>query len=121
VIAKLRANEPVRLFVYPAVLALAVYLVGRGAIDAEWPDIITGIAALVLGIPAAEAARRQVTAPAHLGDALAPVVDSVLSQVEDGIAKHFGDAGTAALQQIRDRVAEMRDSDGSGGQHRADR
>lgn len=117
-IAKLRASEPIRLFVYPALLALVVYLVGRGLVDAELADIITGAAALVLGIPAAELARRRVTSPAGVSAAVAAGTEAVIDQVEQEAVQVLGPAATTLLQQIRQRVAELGAAGVSGGRHR---
>lgn len=114
-LARLRAAEPVRLFVYPALLALVVYLVGRGIVDAELADVITGAVALLLGVPLAEVARSKVTAPASLGPAITAGAGAVLDQVEDEVAAKFGAPGTTVLQQIRQRVVELGDN---GGRHR---
>lgn len=120
-LARLRATEPVRLFAYPALLALAVWLVGRGIVDAELADIITGAAALLLGVPLAEAARRKVTAPANLNGAIATGAVAVLDQLEDDVAQWYGEPGTAALRQIKDRVAELGDTGTPRGRHSAER
>lgn len=117
-IAKLRASEPVRLFVYPALLALVVYLVGRGLVDAELADIITGVAALALGIPAAELARRRVTSPAGLGAAVAAGTEAVIDQVEQEAVQVLGSAAATVLQQVRQRVAELGAAGVSSGRHR---
>lgn len=120
-IAKLRASEPVRLCVYPVLVVLAGYLIGRGFVDAELANGIVGVAALALGIPLAEIARRKVTAPANLRGAIMTGADAVLDQLEDDVTRWYGEPGAAALRQIRERVAEMRDAGTPGGRHSADR
>lgn len=117
-IAKLRASEPVRLFVYPALLALVVYLMGRGIVDAELADVLAGVAALVLGVPAAELARRRVTSPAGLGAAVAAGTEAVLDQVEHEAVQVLGPTASTVLQQVRQRVAELTAAGVSGGRHR---
>jgi hypothetical protein len=120
VIARLRANEPVRLFGYPAVAAVVLYLVGRGVVDAELGNLIVAGVALVLGAAGTEYTRRQVTPPDHLGDVIADGAERLLDGVEEQAAQWYGEAGTAVLRQIRERVAELRDTGVSGGRHRAD-
>lgn len=63
-----RGSQPVRLFVYPAVVLIAVGLVTYGAINSDLANVLLGLAALLLGVPAAEAARSAVIAPATLRD-----------------------------------------------------
>ncbi|MGI5222162.1 hypothetical protein [Nocardia sp. CA-290969] len=118
-LARLRANEPIRLVAYPALLAVVVYLVGRGWVAGDVADIITGVAALLLGVPAAEAVRSHATPDGHLRDAIAIGTEAALDQVENEAVQLFGPDATALLAQIRARVAELHDAGVPGGRHRA--
>lgn len=60
-------SEPIRTILYPLLAILVGVLVARGVVDQSGADIITGIVAALLGIPAAEAARMRVTPVAKLG------------------------------------------------------
>ncbi|KIQ15341.1 hypothetical protein [Rhodococcus sp. MEB064] len=67
-LARLRAYEPVRLYVYPLLLVLVGLLVTRGAIDSSVGDLIIAATAAILGIGAAETARAKVTPEAKVLD-----------------------------------------------------
>ncbi len=54
-------SEPIRTILYPLLAILVGVLVARGVVDQSGADIITGVVAALLGIPAAEAARNRVT------------------------------------------------------------
>jgi hypothetical protein len=47
-------SQPARAFIYPCVLAIVAYLVGRGIIDSDTASWITGIVAAAVGAGAAE-------------------------------------------------------------------
>lgn len=93
---KLRSNEPVRLYVYPALVVLVGLLVTRGVIDAELADLVTGAVALVLGIGAAEAARAKVTPAGKVAEAVTDVVYEVR---QAGV--------TPDVQEILDRARQV--------------
>ncbi|WP_227979993.1 hypothetical protein [Nocardia spumae] len=59
-------SEPVRVIVYPLLVALIGALVAKGTIDSSLGDIVTAIVAALVGIPAAEVARAKVTPVARL-------------------------------------------------------
>ncbi|MEV6432564.1 hypothetical protein [Nocardia sp. NPDC051463] len=63
-------SEPIRTILYPLLAVLVGVLVARGVVDESGADIITGIVAAVLGIPAAEAARKRVAPWPRPGDDL---------------------------------------------------
>lgn len=58
--------EPIRAIIYPLLAILVAALVARGTVDQSAADIITGVIAAVLGIPAAEVARAKVRPVAQL-------------------------------------------------------
>jgi hypothetical protein len=53
-------SEPIRTIMYPLLAILVGTLVARGTVDQSMADIITGVIAAILGIPAAEVARAKV-------------------------------------------------------------
>jgi hypothetical protein len=55
------AYEPVRALVYPLLTALVVYLVSKGVVTADASPYVVAALAALLGIPAVETARHQVT------------------------------------------------------------
>lgn len=115
-ITRLAKSEPVRLLVYLALAGIVGTLAVRGYVTTDLGDAIIAAIALVLGIPAAEFARRKVTAPANLPTVTADVVDDLLSAAGPTIAGQFGEPGTQVLQQIRARADALR-GDMSGDQH----
>lgn len=60
-LARWRACEPVRLYMYGVLVPLASLLVLVGVLSAEAAMAGLGVAAAVLGVPAIEAARARVT------------------------------------------------------------
>lgn len=62
---RLKLAEPVRLYCYGVLSAIALALVLVGTITQEWSDALLGIAAAALAVvPGAEAARATVYSPA---------------------------------------------------------
>ncbi len=61
-------SEPIRTIIYPLLAILVASLVARGTVDQSAADIITGVVAAILGIPAAEVARAKVTPVKLLGE-----------------------------------------------------
>ncbi|PPJ31850.1 hypothetical protein C5E45_32690 [Nocardia nova] len=107
-VARWAKSEPVRLLVYLALSAIVGTLAVRGYVNADLGDAIVGALALVLGIPAAEFARRRVTAPANLPAVTADVVDDLLSAAAPTISNQFGEPGRQVLQQIQERTEALR-------------
>lgn len=60
VLAAIRSN-PVRSIIYPLLAILVGTLVARGTIDSSVADIITGVVAVIIGIPATEITRSKVS------------------------------------------------------------
>lgn len=57
----LRASEPVRLYLYGVGLAVLLVLIGYGLLDGAKAALWSGLLVAVLGVPAVEGARRQVS------------------------------------------------------------
>lgn len=83
-LAKLRAYEPIRLYVYPLLVILVGLLVTRGAIDASVGDLVVAAATALLGIGAAEAARAKVTPEAKVLELGAAVAADAAVAVREG-------------------------------------
>lgn len=115
-LAKLRAYEPIRLYVYPLLVILVGILLTRGVIDGATADLIRGLlealAVGVLGVSAAEAARARVTPEAkvlELGTAVAyDAIDA---------AKHGRPIDVQAMLRA---AREAGTYFGNRGEHRAD-
>ncbi|OZE92438.1 hypothetical protein CH298_02580 [Rhodococcoides fascians] len=104
-LAKLRAYEPIRLYVYPLLVVLVAFLLARGIIDGATAELIRGLlealAVGVLGISAAEAARAQVTPEAKVIELGTAVAADAIDAVKHGrpvdvqaILKAAREAGT---------------------------
>ena len=110
-LAKLRAYEPVRLYVYPLLVILVGLLVTRGAIDASIGDLVVAAATALLGVGAAEAARAKVTPEAKVLDLGIAVAADAIEAV-----KHNQPIDVAAI------LAAAREAGtyfGNRGEHRA--
>lgn len=87
-LAKLRAYEPIRLYVYPLLVVLVGSLLARGIIDGATAELIRGLlealAVGVLGISAAEAARAQVTPEAKVIELGTAVAADAIDAVRNG-------------------------------------
>lgn len=103
-LAWVRANEPVRLLVYPVLVALVGYLVVRGTIDADMAQIVTAAIALVLGVPFAEAARARVTPNTKVPAAATAAARTALDELERLAAQRLGPAGLDILNQVRNQI-----------------
>lgn len=57
-LTSLRANEPLRVTLYPLLVILGGVLAATGKVDADWVNLIIGLVASVLGV---EVARAQVS------------------------------------------------------------
>lgn len=108
-LTKLRANEPVRLYVYPLLVALLITLVGKGVIDASVGDLVTAAVTALLGLTATEAARAQVTPQARVVEAAVVVAEQVRDAVNNGVSPE--------VQAILDRARETAET--VIGKHRA--
>lgn len=64
----LRNSEPVRLFLYPALVTVLGILVVKGAVTQEWSDLIVALAGAFIGIPVVEAARANAVSPKTAAD-----------------------------------------------------
>lgn len=60
-IRRLRASEPVRLYLYGVGLALLALLVGYGLVDGAQAPLWVALLVALLGVPATESARRAVS------------------------------------------------------------
>jgi hypothetical protein len=60
-IRRLRASEPVRLYLYGVGLALVALLVAYGIVAAEFAPLWVALLVALLGVPATESARRAVS------------------------------------------------------------
>lgn len=103
-LAWVRANEPVRLLMYPAIVALVGYLVVNGTISDDFAQVIIAVIALMLGVPAIEAARGRVTPRDRVPAAAAAAARSVLDDVERVITSTFGPSGANVLRQAREEI-----------------
>lgn len=59
---KLRENEPLRLILYPLIIALGGLFIGLGWVDPDVWEVILAVVAAVFGV---EVARTQVTPNSH--------------------------------------------------------
>lgn len=73
-------SEPVRTFEYPALVALVGFLVAKGWVDSSWGDIVTGVVAAALGVPAVEVTRAKVFSPATA----AAIVSKAITAIPQG-------------------------------------
>ena len=105
-LAKLRANEPLRLYVYPALVVAFGVLVVRGYLDADDADVLTAVITLVLGIPATELARRKVTPDGKLIDVVASGAQAALDEVHGRVEATFGQQGVQVLEQVQQQIEE---------------
>lgn len=73
---RLKETEPVRLYAWTVLSAVAVVAVAAGWVTGEWSEALMGIAGAVLGVlPAAECARASVYSPrTHNAQLVATVV-----------------------------------------------
>lgn len=94
----LRGNEPVRLILWPALIALVGWLVARGTIDTNAADLITALAMLILGGSGIEAARLQVTPGTHVTTA----VEATIDQARDQVGEVLGQPGLDALAKVQE-------------------
>lgn len=104
----LRGNEPVRMILWPALIALIGWLVARGTIDTDAADLITAVALLILGPVGIEVARAQVTPGAHVTTAVEATVD----QVRDQVGERFGQPGLDVLAQVQEVLQAAAESRG---------
>ncbi len=105
-LAKLRANEPLRLYVYPALLALFGVLVVRGSVDADIADVITGIVTLIIGGSATELARSKVTPQDKVIDAVAVGAQAAITEATSNVRDVFGEPGVQVLEQVSQVIEE---------------
>ncbi|WP_280305359.1 phage holin [Nocardia neocaledoniensis] len=118
-LAWLRANEPVRLLMYPAIVAVVAYLVVNGTISDDFAQVITAVIALVLGVPAIEATRDRVTPRDRVPAAAAAAARSVLDDVERIIDGTFGPSGANVVRQARAEIEKAHAApDHTGPRHR---
>lgn len=106
-LARIRANEPLRLYVYPTLVALAGILVVRGYIDADLTDaVVDALGVFILGIPAAELARRKVTPEGKVLDAIATGAQVALDEAHERVEQTFGQPGVQVLEQVQAQLEE---------------
>lgn len=65
-------SQPARAYIYPGVLGIVAYLVGKGVIDSDTASWITGIVAAVVGIGATETVHAKVIPSYVVRTALRP-------------------------------------------------
>ncbi|MDL9944169.1 hypothetical protein QSJ19_00950 [Gordonia sp. ABSL11-1] len=113
-LSKLKASEPVRLYLYPILVILIGYGVYRGVVDDSVATLVV-IPALgvLLGIPATEAARAKVTPQAKLPDVVADGANVVVDRARQEIRDRFGDQGAEVLDVVTHTI-----DDYVGGRHR---
>lgn len=58
---RLAAREPVRMYVYGVLEAIAVLLVGTGALSSDVSHLALGVAVAVLAVPVTEVTRNKVS------------------------------------------------------------
>ncbi|OZF09806.1 hypothetical protein CH300_00045 [Rhodococcus sp. 15-1154-1] len=112
ILTKLRAYEPVRLYVYPLLVILVGLLVGKGVIDASVGDLVTAAVTALLGITAAEAARSKVTPEAKVLDLGIAVAADAVEAVKHG--------KPVDVKAILAAAREAGTYFGNRGEHRAD-
>lgn len=106
ILKSIRQNEPVRLYVYLATVAVAGVLVAKGLITNELSDhLIAIIADVVLGIGAAETARAKVTPAGKVADAVQDVVYEV-SQA--GVSPEVQEILDRARKTVTDAIGRHR-------------
>lgn len=103
-LARVRASEPLRLYVYPALVAVVGILIVRGYLDADLGDLITAIATLIIGIPAAEVARKKVTPQDKVIDAVATGAQAAITEVESTVRETLGEQGVQVLEQVSQQI-----------------
>lgn len=118
-LAWLRANEPVRLLMYPAIVAVVAYLVVNGTISDDFAQVVTAVVALVLGVPAIEATRGRVTPRDRVPAAAAAAARTALDAVENIVVGTFGPSGANVVRQVRAEIEEAHAApDHTGPRHR---
>lgn len=102
-LTQLRANEPVRLYGYPALVIMLGVFVGVGWLNGEVAEFAKGGLALLLGIPALEAARANVTPTAKATEAVVEVVTGIkeaVHRVDDASELNPDGRGQATVNEI---------------------
>lgn len=96
-LSKLKASEPVRLYLYPILVILIGYGVYRGVVDDSVATLVV-IPALgvLLGIPATEAARAKVTPQAKVPD----IVDTAIAETREQVEQRFGAPGARVIDAV---------------------
>jgi hypothetical protein len=120
VLARLRAYEPLRLFVYPVLAGLVGILVVRGYLAADLADVLVAAIALVIGVPATELARGRVWPQSKIADAVTAGTHTAISKVETAVGETFGPIGIQVLDQIRDQVGQHSVTGVYRGRHHSD-
>lgn len=116
-LAWLRANEPLRLLLYPLLVAVVGWLVVRGTITADIGEIAAAVLALLLGVPATEAVRARVTPNGRIPAAAAAAARTALDEVERTVADRFGPSAANVVRQAREEIERAQQPD--TGRHRA--
>lgn len=104
-LAKIR-TEPVRAAVYPPLVLLVGFLVVHGRLDSDVANIALGAIPLLIGVPAAEAARAKVTPTVKIPDVVAAGTQAALSQAEGVVADRFGQQGVEVIREVQAQVDE---------------
>lgn len=97
----LRRNEPLRLVLWPILVAAVSVLVTDGVISTDAADLITAVALLIFGGTGIEAVRLKVTPGGHIADA----VTAVIEQVREQVGTTLGQPGLDALSHVEQALA----------------
>lgn len=117
-LAQLRKNEPVRLYGYPALVMILGVFVGLGALNGDIAEYAKSGLALLLGIPALEAARANVTPTAKATEAVVDVVHEIkdaAQRIDAASALSPDGKGQAVVDEILggiDKVADVAETYG---------
>jgi hypothetical protein len=109
-LARLRANEPVRVILYPALVgvaaAVAVDASVSPAVNAVVQLAVAGVA-LLLGIPAIEMARARVTPAARVAEQAVDVARTVQKKAEGGVTAEEAVDIAADVVEAANRVTPL--------------
>lgn len=113
-LAALRANEPVRLLLYPVLVGAVGYLAIKGVIDADAAKLIAAALGLLLGGAVTETARANVAPKDRVPAAAAAAARAALDDVEQAVTDMSGPALAAAVRAAREQIERAAPSGGRG-------
>lgn len=107
-LARVKREEPVRLFGYTSLVFVVGILVMQGLLVDDLGNFILAAIAAGLGMPATEVTRKKVWPDARVGDVVGSAVESALSDAETVVRENFGDEGVEVLNQAKVYVGRHR-------------